>query len=86
MTTMGQLDDAVQAYRAAQAGLSTAKQRARDIVTSAQERERETRERLAAAIVAEAQAGTAQVDIIRRTGYARETVRTILRRGGVDPD
>ena len=35
-----------------------------------------TRAQLAAAIVAEAQAGVSQVEIIRRTGYSRERVRT----------
>lgn len=39
-----------------------------------------------AAIVAEAEAGIAQVDIIRRTGYGRETIRRILRAGGVAAD
>ena len=31
-------------------------------------------------------AGTPQVEIIRRTGYSRENVRTILRRAGIEPD
>jgi hypothetical protein len=83
---MGQLDDAVKAHRAAQAGLEAAKAKAHQTVEAARERTEETRQALAEAIVAEAQAGTAQVEIMRRTGYARETVRTILRRGGVEAE
>ena len=81
---MGPLDTAVKAHRAAQAALAREQETARARIQAARERAEETREALAAAIVAEANAGMTQVEIIRRTGYARETVRTILRRGGVE--
>jgi hypothetical protein len=83
---MGQLDEAAKAHRAAQAGLEAAKAKARQMVRAARERADETREALAEAIVAEALEGVTQVEIIRRSGYARETVRTILRRGGIEAD
>ncbi len=41
-----------------------------------------TRERLAAAIVEAAKAGTRQSEIVRVTGYTRETVRRICREAG----
>lgn len=81
---MGQLDDAAKAHRAARAALTAAQAKARMHIWAARERIEETRAALAAAIVAEARAGTPQVEIIRRTGYSRERVRTILRAGGIE--
>jgi predicted transcriptional regulator len=40
------------------------------------------RDRLATAIVAAANAGTRQAEIVRTTGYTRETVRRICRDAG----
>jgi hypothetical protein len=79
---MGQLDDAVKAYRAA----TSAHQAAKERVKTAKDKADQARAALAAAIVREALAGTKQVDIIAKTGYSRERVRTILREGGVEPD
>lgn len=83
---VGLLDDAVKAHHAAKAGLAKEQEAARERVRAARERFETTRRALADAIVAEAERGMTQVEIIRRTGYARETVRTILRRGGVEAD
>lgn len=83
---MGLLDDAVKAHRAAKTGLAKEQETARERIQTARERVEETRQALAEAIVDAAEAGMSQVEIIRRTGYARETVRTILRRGGVAAD
>jgi CRP-like cAMP-binding protein len=83
---MGQLDDATKAHRAAQERLATAKSAAEQRIRTARAEVESSRLALAAAIVAEANQGTPQVEIIRRTGYARETVRQILRDGGVEPD
>ncbi len=79
---MGQLDDAVKAYRAAITAHETAKER----VVTTKEKTEDARRALAEAIVREALAGAKQVDIIKATGYSRERVRTILRAGGVEPD
>jgi len=79
---MGQLDDAVKAYRAAVGAHESAKQR----VQTTKDKADQARAELAKAIVREALAGTKQVDIIKRTGYSRERIRTILREGGVEPD
>ena len=79
---MGQLDDAVKAYRAAVTAHEAAKQR----VQAAKDKADAARKALAEAIVREAKAGTMQVEIIRKTGYSRERVRTILRDGGVEAE
>ena len=86
MRAMGQLDDAVRAYRRAQQAVETAQRAAAARIKAAREAVDVERERLAAAIVAEARAGTPQVEIVHRTGYSRERVRTILRAGGVTAD
>jgi hypothetical protein len=83
---MGQLDDAAKAYRSAVAGLTETQESAAGRIKAARERVAAKRADLAVAIVAEAEAGIPQVEIIRRTGYSRERVRTILREGGVEPD
>lgn len=76
------LADAVAAFHAAQASVAAAEERA------AQERGKlaDARTELAAAIVAEAQGGMRQRDIVKITGYSRERVRQILRAGGVEPE
>lgn len=44
----------------------------------------DVRERLAAAIVAAARAGTPQREIVATTGYTRERVRQICRAAGIE--
>ncbi len=83
---MGQLDDAAKAFRAADAALSRAKTVAVQRIEAARAARTQARERLHATIVAEALAGTPQVEIIRVSGYSRDRVRTILRAGGVGAD
>lgn len=83
---VGQLDDAAKAFRAADTALTRAKEQAAQRIDAARKARVEARDALHAAIVAEALAGTPQVDIIRRSGYSRDRVRTILRAGGVEPD
>lgn len=76
------LDEAVRAYREAQATAAVSEQRA------AEDRAEVVRKReaLAAAIVEAAQTGMRQIDIVRISGYSRERVRQLLRAGGVEPD
>jgi hypothetical protein len=64
---------------------------AQDAVVAAQESLAQTRanvpvarERLARAIVAATLAGVRQVEVMRVTGYSRESVRRILRAAGVE--
>lgn len=45
----------------------------------------DVRERLAAAIADAARAGVRQADIVKATGYTRETVRQVCRTAGVEP-
>jgi len=78
----GDLDAAVQAYRAAQQRVVDVRAEERAAVAAVPE----ARAQLAAAIVAEARAGGRVVDLARRTGYGREQVRRILRAGGVEAD
>lgn len=79
------LDDAVKEYQAAQAGVPRAEERARAVIATARERVTQARRELAAAIVAEYQAGARVGDLARRTGYNRETVRRALRAAGIEP-
>jgi hypothetical protein len=83
---VGQLDDAALAYREALAGLTAIEERFRLDQEVARSRVAVTRVALADAIVAEAAAGTAQVEIVGRTGYSRERIRQILRERGVEAD
>lgn len=83
---MGQLDDAAKAYRAADTALTRVKDDAAQRIEAARTARTEARERLHAAIVAEAREGTPQVEIIRRSGYSRDRVRTILRAGGIEAE
>lgn len=80
------LAQAVRAYKAAQAGIEDAKRAADEKVRASRDKANAARLDLAAAIVEAAQAGVRQVEIIRATGYSRETVRSILRAGGVEAD
>lgn len=84
--SQAQLAEAVRAYQAAQAGVDDAKRKAEEKIRASRDRVTATRTELAQAIVGAAVAGMRQVDIIRATGYSRETVRSILRAGGVEPD
>lgn len=79
-----QLDRALRAYKVAQAGVPRAEERARQVVADARAKVEQARAELAAAIVAEYEAGARQVDLINRTGYSRERVRQILREGGIE--
>jgi uncharacterized protein (DUF1501 family) len=87
MPAMGELADAVRAYRAAQASVTSAQAAAARKVKAAREQAAIARQRVAAAMVAETLAGARQVDIVRITGYSRERVRQILRENGIEaPD
>jgi uncharacterized membrane protein len=81
-SAMGHLEDAAGAYHAALARLDAA----RAAVPTARTEVEQARVELAAAIVDAARGGMAQIEIIRLTGYARESVRRILRNGGVEAD
>lgn len=83
---MGQLADAVKAYRASETALRRAQEAAEARVRAARDDRARARERLAEAISAAARSGTAQVEIIRVTGYSRERVRQILRAAGIEAD
>jgi hypothetical protein len=83
---MANLPDAVKAYRAAEAGIDTAKRQAAERIRAAREKADQKRTELHEAIVGAALAGMAQVEIIRITGYSRERVRMILRAGGVEAE
>ena len=81
---MANLEAAVEAYRAAQDQLPDVEAKAAAMVQQHRALLDRRRAELAAAIVAASEAGARQVDIIRITGYARESVRRILRAGGVE--
>lgn len=83
---MATLEEALEAFQAAQARVPAAEADAKALVAAARAAVEQARRVRDAAIVAEAEAGIAQVDIIRRTGYGRETIRRILRAGGVAAD
>jgi hypothetical protein len=83
---VGQLADAVKAYHASETALRRTQEAAAARVRAARDDRTRARERLAQAIVAEARAGTSQVEIIRATGYSRERIRQILRAAGVEAD
>lgn len=77
---------ALRALRAAQAGVTKAEQRARELVAAAHDRVDQERDGLHKAIVADYQAGGRVGDLAKRSEYNRETIRRILRRAGVEPD
>jgi len=81
MTMPSRLDDAANAFRQAQANLADARGR----VGSARTQVDRARVELAEAIVDAARSGMRQVDIVRVSGYTRESVRRILRAGGIEP-
>jgi hypothetical protein len=76
------LEAAARAYREAQATAGQAEQE----LAEAKAGVPAARARLAAAIVKASRAGVRQRDIVATTGYTRESVRRILRAGGVAPD
>lgn len=76
------LEAATRALRAAQDAVGEAEQ----ALTDAKAQVPPARERLHAAIVRAAKAGMRQGGIVAVTGYNRESVRRILRAGGVEPD
>ena len=84
------LDDAVRVLKAAEANVPRAEQRAeeraRQIKAEARARVERARQALHEAIVTEYGRGARQVDLVKRTGYTRETIRRILRAAGVEPE
>ena len=80
------LEAAVRAFRDAQAGLPSAQASARQLVADARARLDRARAALAQAIVAAAQSGVRQRDLVKLTGYNRESIRRILRNNGVEAD
>jgi hypothetical protein len=83
---VAKLDTAVQAHRAALAGLESAKEAAVASVLKARERVAPTRTALAQAIVEATVAGMRQNEIVKITGYSHEQVRTIVRAAGIEAD
>lgn len=81
-----QLARAVQTLAAAQADVPRTEARARGLIANARAKVDKARAELAAVIVAEYQAGGRVSDLARRSGYTRETIRRILRAGGVEAD
>ena len=79
---LGDLEAAARAYRAAQAAVGAAER----AVGEARTRVPAARERLHAAIVAAARDGVRQADLVKMTGYNRESIRRILRAGGIEPE
>ena len=86
MCRVANLDDAVKAYQASLAAVEATKRTAEEQIKASRANVVTARAELAAAIVDAARDGMRQVDIIRATGYSRETVRSILRGGGIEPD
>lgn len=76
------LDAAANAYRQAQAKLDAA----RAAIGPARADVERARLELAEAIVEAARGGMRQVEIVRRSGYTRESVRRICRAAGIEPD
>jgi hypothetical protein len=83
---MGQLADAVKAYRAAERAVERAEAAAAERVKAVREQRTRARLALAEAIVEARLAGTRPIDLQKETGYSRERIRTILRAAGVEPD
>jgi predicted transcriptional regulator len=80
------LDAAIAAYQQARDAVPAAQEDARRLVADARSEADRARQRLAAAIVSAARRGMRQKEIVARTGYTRETVRRILREGGIEAD
>jgi hypothetical protein len=80
-----QLGEAVRAFKAAQAGVPRAEERAAQLIVAARTRVDTARQALAAVIVTEYQAGVRVAELARRADYSRETIRRILRAAGIEP-
>jgi acyl-CoA reductase-like NAD-dependent aldehyde dehydrogenase len=80
-----QVEDAAKALKAAQAGVTRAEERAKQLVQEARGRVSDARQRLAEAIVQEYLNGARVGELAARSGYTRETVRRILRAAGIEP-
>ena len=78
----GDLVAAVKAYRAALGRIETAEKR----LTAARSVLPAVRADLHAAIVREYERGARTRELVDATGYTRESIRRILRAGGVEPD
>ncbi|HEV7900190.1 MAG TPA: hypothetical protein VGP31_20350 [Planosporangium sp.] len=76
------LDDAANHFRQAQSALINARAQ----VGPARAEVEKARAELADAIVEAARSGMRQVEIVRRSGYTRESVRRICRAAGIEPD
>jgi len=83
---VGQLEDAVKAYRRAETAVARAEAAAERRIRQARDERTAARERLHAAMVEAARGGMRQVEIIRISGYSRDRTRQILRAGGVEPE
>jgi len=76
----------LRALKTAQAGVPKAEQRARELVEAARAKVDTARAALAETIVTDYQNGGRVADLAKRAEYSRETIRRILRAGGVEPD
>lgn len=81
---MGQLEDAVKAYRAAERAVERAETAAAARIKAARGDRARARLALAEAIVAARREGMRPIELERLTGYSRERIRTILREGGIE--
>jgi hypothetical protein len=81
-----QVEAALRAFKAAQAGVPKAEQRARELIAAARAEVDKARTVLADAIVNDYLDGDRVADLARRAEYSRETIRRILRAANVDPD
>lgn len=72
--------------KAAGHGIELAKVEARALVQAARERERQARATLHERVVEAGRRGVRQVDLIAAAGLTRETIRRVLRAGGVTAD
>jgi hypothetical protein len=75
---------AVDELDAARVAIGAAQVQAAEMVAAAKQRERDARDELHRRMVAAAQVGVRQVDLVKATGLTREMVRRILRAGGVE--
>jgi ElaB/YqjD/DUF883 family membrane-anchored ribosome-binding protein len=80
------LEAAVQRWHAAQDAVPEAREAAQKLVNDARDRVEQARLRLADAIVEAARGGMRQRDLVAATGYNRESIRRILRAGGIEAD
>lgn len=78
---MADLEAAVRKFRAAEAGVPRAEERAARLVAEARGKVDQARAELAEAIRAAARSGMRQRDIVATTGYSRERVRQIVAEG-----